>query len=151
MNPIFGLFAAPAAAGLVQDTAKAAASPFDFLLKAACGADETDATAGDADQQDEPGGLQEGIARQLQQLLASLGVNAGEEVRLRAEGESGQIQVDGHSLAGEVEDAIANEPSLAADIQELLASAANASGGLMDAELQVEAAADQELAILKWR
>ena len=151
MNPILGLFAAPSAMGLAQQTAKAAASPFDLLLQAAGGSAESDSTAASGEQQDEAPVLHEGIARQLQELFASLGVNAGDQMRLSEDEETGAIRVEGHPLAGEVEAAIADQPSLTADLQELLGTAAGASTGLTDAELQVEAAEGHDLAILEWR
>jgi hypothetical protein len=151
MNPILGLLSAPSALGLAQQTAKAAAPPFDLLLQAARDAAGSESTGADLQEKQDEATAFDNLALQLQDLLSSLGVGAGEKMRLTADGETGKIRVDGHELAGSVEAAIANDPGLAANLQDVLASAVGADAGLNDAELQVEAAEDQQPAILEWR
>ena len=149
MNPIAGLFAAPSAVGLVGQTASAATSRFNSLLQTA--KESYSQVASPEGEPQEAVGLEENVARRLQELLASLGVGPGEKFRLSSDDDGLHIRVDGHPLAGDVEDAIVNQPSLVADLQELLGSAASTSAGLADAQLQVEAAGDQDVAILEWR
>src|SRR5687768_16077177 len=111
MNSLLGLLAAPTAAKVADmagRTAKVAATPFELLLKAAVGDAASTVDSGDANQgAEESEDLEQQVARQLQELLSSLGVGAGERVTLRIDDATGEIKVDdNHPAAAAIEEAL---------------------------------------------
>jgi len=158
MNGLYGLFAAPTAATAfeaVSGAVAAAATPFDALLKAAMSANESSAAGneaqGDGDD-NEP--LQDRVARQLQELLGSLGIAAGERVRLHVDSASGDVTVaDEHPLAAAIEESLQNNAHLEADIRRL--AEINGLFGhapfANDSELEIELSEYQDAALLEWR
>jgi hypothetical protein len=154
MNSIASLFAAAPSSALdfPTQTVKAASTPFQMLLQAAQGADAAAGSTGDQQHADEAETLQQRLARQLQELLESLGVQPGEEVTLSVS-ESGDIIADGHALANDIESAINDDARLKADLKQLTENEGlfDPSPFFNDARLEVEVADDAGSAILSWR
>jgi len=158
MNTLFGLLAAPTAATAVNavgQTAKAAAAPFEMLLKAAMSVNESGATSDESQEaDDDAGSLQDQVARQLQQLLQSLGVAAGERVSINVDTASGDITVDdAHPLAAAIEEALRSDSQLEADVRRLaeINGLFDNSPFVNESELRIEVAEDQAAALLEWR
>jgi hypothetical protein len=153
MNAIYGMLAAPSAVNMAGRAAKAAATPFELLLQAASQATESTVAENEpVAEADDASTLQNRVARQLQQLLESLGLAAGDRVTLRIDQGSGEIQVDDHPLANDVEAAIENDSQLKAEIKRLAElDSLFDSAPFMDQELRVEVAEGQGAAALQWR
>jgi hypothetical protein len=158
MNSLIGLLATPTAAtvaDLAGRTAKVAASPFDLLLKAAVGATDSIAPSGSAIQTPEKSeGLEEEVARQLQELLESLGVPTGDCVTLRIDDASSGVSVDDdHPSAAAIDDALRGDAELSADIRRLaeINGLFDGSPFISNSKLRVEVAEDQSAALLDWR
>jgi hypothetical protein len=158
MNALYGLFAAPTAATAIEAVSgaiNAATTPFDALLKAAMSANESSAVGNEAKSDaDDNEPLQDRVARQLQGLLGSLGIAAGEHVRLHVDSASGEVSVaDEHSLAAAIEEGLNNNEQLEADIRRL--AEINGLFGhapfANDSELEIELSEDQDAALLAWR
>jgi len=158
MNGLYGLFAAPTAATAIEAVSgaiNAAATPFDALLKAAMSANESSAAGNEAQQDgDDNEPLQDHVARQLQELLGSLGIEAGERVRLQVDSASGDVSVaDEHPFAAAIEESLNNNERLEADIRrlaEINGLFGHAPFG-SDSELEIELSEDQDAALLAWR
>jgi hypothetical protein len=157
MNGIYGLFAAPTAATAVQaigGLAEAATTPFDMLLKAAMTSNKASAVNEGTKALDGDEGLQEQVAGQLQQLLESLGVSAGEQVNLRVDRATGEVSVrDDHPLAGAIEESIRSNAQLVEEIRRLaeIDDVFGQAAFAVDSELRVEVAEDRAAARLEWR
>lgn len=154
MNGVTSLFAAaPAGAfNFATEAAKVASTPFELLLQAAQGSDASAKAGGEEQARDEGATFEERLARQLQELLASLGVQPNDQVTLSVS-ETGDVLVDGHRLANDIETAINDDGGLKADLQQLIDSEAlfDPSPLFGDARLEVEVAEGADVAILRWR
>jgi hypothetical protein len=154
MNALFGLLAAPAAASVAEAagrTAKLAATPFELLLNAAVGG--VDASAAEIkpiDDADVPADLQDRLARELQQVLESLGAAAGDELTIRVENEG--FIVNGSPDAARVEEALRNDPQLAEDVRHLaeINGLFDGSPFVLGEELRVEVGESGSVATLEW-
>lgn len=154
MNSLLGIFAAPTAlgaVGAVRQTAAAVASPFQAMLESAIGASEQagEAALGDGSPSD---GFQEMVAQRLQQLLASLGIQPGDQVTLEVDDWTGDVTVAGsHPQADAIEEALANDGELTGWIRQLgeLEGRFDGSPFKSTSKLQIESS-DQSMARLRW-
>ena len=158
MNSLYGLLAAPTAAtalDLAGRSAKAAATPFELLMQMAVEAAAPNSSVEESAQGgDEAQSLQEQIARQLQEMLASLGVEAGDRVTIKVDSATGDLSVsDVHPLASEIEAALASDSKLAEDVRRLaeIDGLFGAAPFAANSKLDVEVAEDQSTALLQWR
>jgi hypothetical protein len=151
MNPISSLFAGPALDFTTQ-TVKAAAMPFDLLLKAASLNAESTAAASAAEESTEDASLPERVAQQLQELLESLGVQPSDRVVLGVDKGTGDVTARDHPLASEIEAAINGDDALKADLQELakVEDVFDSSPFFGDVKVDVELSEDGD-AHLNWR
>src|SRR5688572_18097870 len=119
MNTLFGIAAAPTAARSALDATNRALSalsqPFGKFSQAAGEADAT-ASADATRNAHEASSLEDRIARQLQELLASIGAEADEEALIRFDEYTGEFHVDGHHSASAIKAAIKGDPQLMADL-----------------------------------
>jgi hypothetical protein len=152
MNPISSLLAGPALDFTTQ-TVKAAAMPFDLLLKAASQSAESTAEASAAEESTEEASLPERVAQQLQELLESLGVQPGDRVVLGVDKGTGDVIAHDHPLAAEIEAAINGNDSLKADLHQLAKAEDifDSSPFFGDAKVDVEISDDDSGALLSWR
>jgi hypothetical protein len=121
MNALSPLLAGPTL-DFATRTVKAAAMPFELLLKAASQGVESTAEAGAAEPSADEQSLPERVAQQLQELLESLGVQPGDRVVLGVDKGTGDVTAQDHPLAAEIEAAINGHGSLRTDLQELAKS-----------------------------
>jgi hypothetical protein len=126
MNTFAVMFAAPAAKaalGLARSGAAAAAEPFEMLLRAAAQRAENAGASSNSpssDENDEGESIRQRLAGKLQEIMAAMGVAAGDVVTLRFDETTGGVEVgDEHPLAGMLEAEIADDPQIAADLARL--------------------------------
>ena len=151
MNPISALMAGPTL-DFTTRTVKAAAMPFEMLLKAASQSAESTAKVGAAAESTEEASLPERVGQQLQELLQSLGVQPGDRVVLGVDKGSGDVSAQDHPLAAEIEAAINGDATLKADLQ-ALAKAEDVfepSPFFGDAKVEVTASEEGDRAVLNW-
>jgi hypothetical protein len=152
MNAISSLLAGPTL-DFTTRTVKAAAMPFELLLKAASQSAESTAEAGAAEKSTEEASLPERVAQQLQELLESLGVQPGDRVVLGVDKGTGDVTAHDHPLAAEIAAAINGDEHLKADLQQLAKAedVFDPSPFFGDAKVDVELSDDGDGADLTWR
>ena len=155
MNTLFGIAAAPTAARSAVDATNSAlnafAQPFGKFFQAAGEADAT-ASADAARNAHEASSLEDRIARQLQELLASIGAEADEEALIRFDEYTGDLHVDGHHSASAIEGAIKGEPQLMADLQRLATLHSEFDPSVSPNDWELEARVTEgSAALLRWR
>lgn len=155
MNSLFGLAALPAAgaaANAASGITTAITRPFGHFFQDAA----EQATAVNAESEGamaEANSLQDRLARQLQDLLTSLGVGPEEEVSIRFDESTGQVLVDGHHASTAIQTAIQNDPQLIADMQRLaeLHSQFDPNVSTEQWELEARVVENGGAAMLRWR
>ena len=157
MNALFGLLAAPAATSaldLAGRTADAASAPFELLMQMAMKSAEPTAAVEELAEESETESLQQQVARQLQELLQSLGIAPGDRVTIEVDNATGDLEVgDDHPLAGPIEAALDSDAQLEENIRRLAEQDAlfGAAPFAANSKLQVEVAEEQSSALLEWR
>lgn len=156
MNSLFGLAALPAAgaaANAVNGATNAITRPFGKFFQEAVEQTDPAADAQSDAVMAEANSLQDRLARQLQELLTSLGVGAEEEASIRFDETTGQVMVDGHHASSAIQSAIQNDPQLIADMQRLaeLHSQFDPNVSTEHWELQARVAENERSALLRWR
>ncbi len=130
MNPILAGLAIPNAlptARMAARALQAATTPFGQVLDLAIGRmQETPASdlkeSTRSELQALAGSLKEGLQQKIEQAMADSGIRLNEEVRLRLNPQSGQIEVVGHhSNRATMEMALANDPEIGDDFRQLVA------------------------------
>jgi hypothetical protein len=127
MSSLVSMLVAPSAAAAVdlgRALSHAAAGPFDRLLQRAIGeasrSGSTDEDQRGAADNDEAQWLRSKLVEKVQELASALGASEGEVVTLRYDGAAGELEIGGDSQAAPlVEEAIASDPEMAADLAAL--------------------------------
>jgi hypothetical protein len=155
MNALFGLAAAPTAASTathgLQNALGALSRPFGSFFQTAV--DQSDSTAS-ADAQAsaaEASSLEQRISKQLQELFASVGVQADEEATIRFDDVTGLLRVDGHHSATAIEAAIKSNPQLMDDLQRLAELQSQFDPGLSPTDWELQTRMTDAGATLQWR
>jgi hypothetical protein len=137
---------------IMTQAAEAASVPFEKLLQAAQAAHASPEAQDNDSSSDQSASPQQRLARKLQELFTSLGLQPGEQATLSVS-ETGDILADGHPQANEIETALNGQDGLKADLKQFIDEEGlfDPSPFFADARLEVKVAEDADLALLNWR
>ncbi|WP_428308196.1 hypothetical protein [Lacipirellula sp.] len=155
MNALFGIAAAPTAASTathgIQSALGALSRPFGSFFQTAVDQSDSTASADAKASAAEATSLEQRVSKQLQELFASVGVQADEEASIRFDETTGLLRVDGHHSATAIEAAIKSNPQLMDDLQRLAELQSQFDPGVSPADWELQARMTDAGATLQWR